>query len=189
MRRVFGRRGRRPQTAQAGRAIALSSDGAPVLAVDVDGVVSLFGFDGDPPHREGTSFELVKGTLYCISTASGARLRRLGRYFDLVWASGWEEQTVYLADLLGVPEYPYLEFGGRAEFGTADWKLEPLGEYAAGRPLAWIDDSFDERCYEWARARPEPTLLVDADSETGLLDVHVEALIGWARSLAGELAE
>ncbi|MEZ5079045.1 MAG: hypothetical protein R2725_16575 [Solirubrobacterales bacterium] len=153
-----------------------------MLAVDVDGVVSLFGFD-DPPSGPTVEFHLVGETVCCLSVSGGRRLRRLSDYYEIVWASGWEGRTRALAPLLGLPEFPFLRFGGAAEFGSADWKLGPIGSYAAGRPLAWIDDSFDEHCYEWARERAEPTLLVDVDSHAGLLDVHVEALIGWARSL------
>ena len=47
------------------------------------------------------------------------------------------------------------------------------------RPLAWIDDSLDPSCYEWADERPTPTLLVPTEPDVGLLDLHVEALEGW----------
>ena len=40
-----------------------------------------------------------------------------------------------------------LNFGPDARFGTAHWKLGPIGEYAEGRPLAWIDDSLSEECH------------------------------------------
>ena len=78
-----------------------------------------------------------------------------------------------------MPELPYLTFDGRARFGTAHWKLEALDEYAGSRPLAWIDDSLDASCYEWADERPAPTLLVPTESDVGLLDAHVEALEAW----------
>jgi hypothetical protein len=154
----------------------------PILAVDVDGVISLFGFD-EAPDRSQASFELVDGMVHCISLVAGARLRRLSEHFDLVWATGWERRAnEHLLDILDLPELPFLSFDG-ARFGTADWKLRPLGEYAAGRPLAWIDDSFDESCYAWARERPEPTLLLPIESHLGLEEVQVEALIAWAGGL------
>lgn len=162
------------------------SDGRPLLAVDVDGVVSLFGYEDDRPDPAGVAYDLIGGKLHCLSLAGGERLRRLGEFFDLIWVSGWEGRTRALSPLLGLAEIPYLRFGGKAEFGSANWKLERLGKYSSGRALAWIDDSFDERCYEWARERSDPTLLVGVESATGLLDVHVEALIGWARSLRVE---
>lgn len=152
----------------------------PILAVDVDGVISLFGFD-DPPPRDEAKFELVDGMVHCISLAAGKRLLTLGEHYDLVWASGWEAKANdYLPNILGLPELPHLTFDGAARFGSAHWKLGPLDEYGKGRPLAWIDDSFDESCYEWARGREEPTLLVPTEPHLGLEDVQVEALIAWA---------
>lgn len=158
----------------------------PVLAVDVDGVVSLFDV-AEPHEAEETSFELVDGVIHCIALASGARLRRLAHHFDLVWASGWEHRTKRLAAVLELPELPYLTFDGTARFGSANWKIPPLEAYAAGRALAWIDDSFDEGCYRWAGDREEPTLLIATEPSVGLEEVQVEALIGWARSLEGEV--
>lgn len=152
----------------------------PILAVDVDGVISLFGFD-EPPAGSAARFELIDGMVHCISLAAGERLRRLLDLYEPVWATGWEDKANrHLAGVLGVPEFPYLTFGGAARFGSANWKLAPLGEYSRGRPLAWLDDSFDESCYEWARGREEPTLLVPTESGLGLEEVQVEALTVWA---------
>jgi hypothetical protein len=158
----------------------------PILAVDVDGVISLFGFD-DPPDRSVARFELIDGMVHCISTAAGGRLRRLADLYDLVWATGWEDRANdTLAPLLGLPELPYLSFDGAARFGSAHWKLGPLDQYAGGRPLAWVDDSFDPSCFEWARRRAAPTLLVATESPRGLEDAHTEALTSWARELGSE---
>lgn len=152
----------------------------PILAVDVDGVISLFGFE-EAPGRSVARFELVDGMMHCISLAAGGRLRRLAEHFDLVWATGWEEKAnFYLPSILGLPELPHLTFDGAARFGSAHWKLGPLDEYGRGRPLAWIDDNFDESCYEWARNRPDPTLLIPTDPDRGLEESHVDALIAWA---------
>jgi hypothetical protein len=154
----------------------------PILAVDIDGVVSLFGFE-EPPHRKEAEFELINGKMHCISIPAGERLRRLAADYELVWATGWEKSAGQISRLLDLPEWPYLTFNGAARFGSADWKLGPLAAYASGRPLAWVDDSLDEACYEWARSRKEPTLLVETEPDLGLQDVHVEALLAWARSL------
>jgi hypothetical protein len=154
----------------------------PILAVDVDGVISLFGFER-PPDRAVARFELIDGMVHCISLAAGERLLRLAEHFELVWASGWEDKANdYLPALLGLPELPHLRFGG-ARFGSAHWKLGPLDGFGRGRPLAWIDDSFDTSCYEWAERRPEPTLLVPTESHRGLEEAQVEALVAWAAGL------
>ena len=106
-------------------------------------------------------------------------------HYDLVWATGWEDRAnEYLLHLLGLQRLPVIRFGGDAKFGSAHWKLDPIATYAAGRKLAWIDDSLDDECRRWAAARAEPTLLVQTESARGLEDVHVEALIEWAAETA-----
>src|SRR3954470_3196701 len=138
----------------------------PILFVDVDGVISLFGFrPGTPPGV----FHHIDGIVHCIGHDAGSRLRRLANRYELVWATGWEEKAnEYLPHLLGLAgELPVLTFDGRAVFGTAHWKLEAIGTYAGARPAAWIDDSLDDRCEEWARRREAPTLLVRTEPATG----------------------
>jgi hypothetical protein len=160
---------------------------APILAVDIDGVISLFGFDQPEPGRGGPNdapgeFHLIDGMLHCISLETGPRLNRLSETYELVWASGWEDRANdHLPGILGLPKFPYMTFDGRARFGTAHWKLAALGDYSGSRPLAWIDDSLDASCREWAEKRSAPTLLVPTESDVGLLDVHVEALESWVR--------
>jgi hypothetical protein len=152
----------------------------PILAVDVDGVISLFGFD-EPPEDAPCKFQLIDGMAHCISLEAGERLRRLVPRYELIWATGWEDRAnEYLLHLLGLDELPVLRFGGDASFGSAHWKLGPISEYAAGRRLAWIDDSLDESCHQWARERPEPTLLVQTDPQRGLQDGEVDLLLAWA---------
>jgi hypothetical protein len=160
----------------------------PVLAVDIDGVVLLHGFE-EPPSWPAATMEMIDGLVYPVVVGAGDRLRELSKHFDLVWASGWERRSNLLSPLLGMPERPYLSFRGAARFGSADWKLSPLSEYARSRPLAWIDDSFDQACYSWARLRAEPTLLVPTESQRGIQDDHVAALVGWARSLQADSQE
>ena len=157
---------------------------APVLAVDVDGVISLFGFDG-PLDQVPGRFHLLDGIAHCIADGVGPRLLRLAEHFQLVWATGWEERANdHLPHLLGLPEeLPTLTFGGRARFGTAHWKLDAIAAFARDRPLAWVDDSLDGSCHEWAERRAAPTLLVPTRSDEGLTDAHVEAMIAWAREL------
>jgi hypothetical protein len=153
----------------------------PILAVDVDGVISLFGF-ADPADAPG-EFLLIDGIAHCISRPAGERLRRLSDWYDLVWATGWEERAnEHLPPLLGLEELPYLTFDGRARFGSAHWKLDAIGAHAGERPLAWIEDCIDESCREWADMRDAPTLLVRVESDRGLEAAHTEALIAWVKS-------
>jgi hypothetical protein len=155
----------------------------PVLAVDVDGVISLFGFE-EPLTQAPGEVVLVDGIAHCISRAAGERLVRLSQHFDLIWATGWEERAnEHLPLLLGLPgELPYLTFGGNAQFGSAHWKLDAIQAYAGDRPLAWIDDNLDDSCHAWAAQRTAPTLLVETDPKRGLEEAHVDALVAWTEA-------
>lgn len=161
----------------------------PILAVDVDGVIALLGHDeqDDPP---AVQLQLIDGMMHCISLSAGERLRRLSEHYELVWASGWEGRANdHFPALLGIPRLPYLSFGRAARFGSAQWKLGPLEAYGRSCPIAWIDDSFDERCDAWARERPAPTMLVRVDPRRGLEEAHTEALVAWALGLEREATE
>jgi hypothetical protein len=155
----------------------------PILAVDVDGVISLFGFDQELTEAPG-ELTMIEGMLHCISLPAGERLRRLTEHYDLVWATGWEERAdEHLPTLLGLPRgLPVLTFSGRARFGTAHWKVDAIDEYAGYRPLAWVDDNLDETCERWAADREAPTLLVPTESDRGLEEAHVGALVDWVES-------
>lgn len=161
-----------------------NSDRRPVLFVDVDGVISLFGFD--PARGLPGEFLTVDGIPHCIGSESGRRLARVAEHYELVWATGWEEKANdYLPRLLGLPaNLPVLTFDGQAVFGTAHWKVGPIDRYAGDRPAAWIDDSLDERCERWATERGAPTLLVETEAAIGITDEHVEILISWAVEIA-----
>ncbi|MDQ3936357.1 MAG: HAD domain-containing protein [Actinomycetota bacterium] len=152
----------------------------PILFVDVDGVISLFGFErhDQPP---GT-YQWVDGILHCIGSACGPLLRRLADRFELVWATGWEEKAnEYLIHALGLDaELPTLTFDGRATFGSAHWKLKAIEEFAGGRPAAWIDDNLDDEIQTWAERRRAPTLLVRTETHVGITEEHVERLLSWA---------
>jgi Swiss Army Knife RNA repair-like protein len=156
----------------------------PVLFVDVDGVISLFGFDPDAGPQG--NFHWVNGVLHFISLGCGERLLRLPSRYELVWATGWEETANdYLPHLLGLPgPLPVVSFARPARFGTAHWKVDAIDDYAGPtRALAWVDDCHDDSCRAWADARPAPTLLIPTCSEQGLCDEHVDRLIAWADGL------
>jgi HAD domain in Swiss Army Knife RNA repair proteins len=182
----------------------------PLLMVDVDGVLSVFGFSPhDPP--EG-SLHFIEGIPHFLSAAAARHLLALVSVFELVWCSGWEEKAdEHLPHLLGLPRgLPHLRFersadrtagadearageagAGGAGAGGADpaagkslhghWKLAAIDAYAHGRALAWIDDCIDAACHAWAAARGAPTLLVQTQPTIGLTAADAEALARWAR--------
>jgi len=161
----------------------------PLLLVDVDGVISLFGF---VPHaRPAGRFAMVDGIAHFLSATAGEHLRRLGSAFDPVWCTGWEEKAnEYLPHALGLEgPWPYLSFArGGAGPGSSvlgHWKLDAIDAYAGTRPLAWIDDLHGEPCERWAEARAgggAPTLLVTTEPAVGLAAPHVERMLAWAQA-------
>jgi hypothetical protein len=159
----------------------------PILFVDVDGVISLFGFAPDVGHLPGP-LHWIDGIAHCIPAEVGQRLVRLADAFELVWATGWEERANdHLPHLLELPfsRLPTLTFDGRAVFGSAHWKVDAISEYAGDRPAAWVDDNLNETCHMWATTRGAPTLLVETNPSEGLTDAHVEELLAWATGLNG----
>ena len=154
----------------------------PVLLVDIDGVISLFGFDLDV--RPPGDWHVVEGIAHFLSSSASTHLQRLARWFDPVWCSGWEERAdEHLPALLGVPRLPHLSFDRNPGRANGHWKLTAIEKHAGDRPLAWVDDALDERCDEWAAGRPAPTLLMRTDPAVGLTDDGVEELVRWARAL------
>jgi hypothetical protein len=157
----------------------------PILFVDVDGVISLFGFDAKDALPG--PFHWIDGIAHCIPPATGPRLIELAKSFDLVWATGWEEKAnEYLPHILGLPfeDLPTLTFDGQAQFGSSHWKIDVIDRYASNRPAAWIDDNLDDSGRQWATERDAPTLLIETSPPVGITDMHVDELVTWAAALA-----
>jgi hypothetical protein len=169
----------------------LQTSERPLLMIDVDGVISLFGAARLPPAGdvEG-AFHSIEGIPHFLSSTAAAHLLALADLYELVWASGWEERAdEHLPHLLGIPAgLPHLRFaravGARSSHSLAHWKLEAIDTYAGTRPLAWIDDALDGDCHGWAARRKAPTLLVQTAPEHGLTRSQAELLERWAVSLA-----
>jgi hypothetical protein len=163
--------------------------------VDIDGVISLFGGGGagigtgiDSSTRPDGIFHSIDGIPHFLSSVAATHLLTLAEDFDLVWCSGWEEKAEeYLPHLLGLPAgLPFLRFERRQGAGSSlsgHWKLDAIDAYAGTRPLAWIDDAFDESCHVWAAARAAPTLLVQTAPAHGLDATEAQQLTEWARAL------
>jgi hypothetical protein len=155
--------------------------------VDVDGVISLFGFSPGEGQLPGP-LHWIEGVAHCIPDEVGARLVTLAERFELVWATGWEDRAnEHLPFILKLPfrDLPSLSFDGSAVFGSAHWKVGAINEYAGDRPAAWVDDNIDETCLEWAENRDAATLIVQTSSAEGLTDEHVSELLRWADELEG----
>jgi hypothetical protein len=162
----------------------------PLLLVDVDGVISLFGFAQHA--RPAGRFEMVDGIAHFLSATAGEHLRLLSDAFEPVWCTGWEEKAnEYLPHALGLDRpWPYLSFERAAGPGATTqghWKLDAIDAYAGERRLAWVDDAHGAACEAWAARREgagSPTLLVTTEPEVGLAAPHVERLLRWAERRA-----
>jgi hypothetical protein len=148
----------------------------PLLLVDVDGVLSLFG------PGEDCVPALVEGIPHLLSRPAAAALARLAPLYECVWCTGWEDRAeAHLPHLLGLPGgWTHLSFAAPPE--GAHWKLAAIDAFAGpSRVLAWIDDTHDERCITWARSRAGDTLLVSTDPMVGLTSAQASQLEAWAR--------
>jgi len=161
----------------------MSSD-RPLLLIDVDGVISLFGFDHSSPPAG--RYQLVDGITHFLSVSAGEHLRRLSGAFELAWCTGWEEKAnEYLPLALGLDgPLPHVVFDPSDRPVQAHWKLGAIDRHVdPSRPVAWIDDAHDERCVSWAATRAAPTLLVTTDPAVGLTEPEVDDLLDWAGAL------
>jgi hypothetical protein len=156
----------------------------PLLLVDVDGVLSVFGAGVD---RDDCVPALVEGIPHWLSRSAAAALARIAPAFECVWCTGWEDRADgHLPHLLGLPPgWRHLSFRDRPG-DTAHWKLRAIDALAGpDRPAVWIDDAHDERCREWAATRLGPTLLVTTDPVIGLTESDATRALEWSRRQAG----
>ncbi len=129
----------------------------PVLFVDIDGVISLWGFDSD--ERPAGAFHNVDGVMHFLSSDAGRHLLGLHDRFELVWCSGWEEQAdEHLPHALSLPGgLPFLSFEqdpGRAHGQSKLVATTPavgLGAEDVAALDAWAPDSWAQNA-----ASPRP---------------------------------
>lgn len=154
----------------------------PLLLIDVDGVISLWGWPGPAPPG---AWALVDGIGHFLSARAARRLRELGDCFELVWCTGWEERAnEHLPFLVGLGPLPHLAFDRTPTGAYAHWKLAAIDLHAGpDRPVAWVDDALDVECHAWAAARPGPTLLVTTSPAEGFTASQAAQLQAWAAAL------
>ncbi|HEV7918691.1 MAG TPA: HAD domain-containing protein [Solirubrobacterales bacterium] len=163
----------------------------PLLFVDVDGVISTYGFAaaaGVPGADHGPvgTYHQVEGILHHIGSGMAKRLSQVAPHFEMVWATGWGERAnehlVYILEMPGTLEVVEFEVAPSTD-GSGHWKLDALTSRAGDQPAAWIDDGHNEACESWAAGRAAPTLLVSTDPAIGMTDEHVHQLLAWAAEL------
>ena len=155
---------------------------APLL-LDVDGVVCPYGGELADPEGAGLRQVSVGYRPVWLSPEVGGHLKRLGKAFQLVWCTAWEDDAAeFLAPFLGLPALPVMHF---EEPVGADchWKWPAIEAFVGDRPFAWLDDEIRRDDLARAARRPLPTLLVRVEGTHGLQGAHVAQLEAFAEEL------
>lgn len=160
-----------------------------LLLLDVDGVLNPFGasrnwLDKSNFRRRNTT--VANGFTFpvWINRDHGKLLLDLcvDNNLELTWCTTWEDEANdFIGPRLGLPQLPVIKF----VWEPYTWKYDAVLEYAADRPLAWLDDDFDRfdrNDFMDARAGV-PTLLQQCVSETGLTTDDLDAIDKWAKEL------
>jgi hypothetical protein len=156
------------------------------LLLDVDGVLNPYDAPRRPPGYQEHRYQPglmwgPEGLRVWLNPTHGPMLAAFAADHDLalVWDTTWEKAAnEWIAPRIGLGELPVIQFGTGAVV-----KRPKVDAWAKGRPLAWIDDMFNEVDYEWARQRQAPTLLVPVSPDVGLLETDLEPIAGWAGRL------
>lgn len=148
---------------------------APLLFLDVDGVVLPFGADLDD-----------------IGPGLGSRLAALPA--RLVWATAWEHgANDEIAPRLRLPRLPVVQWRtptaaeeSGEEYFNLHWKTRQVVEWADGRDFAWADDEVTAADREWIEQNhPGRALVHHVPSLLGLTGADFEVLGRWLRAVAG----
>lgn len=175
----------------------------PILLVDVDGVLNVFGlaFDddnggmGEPNALLEKVFEAEAGSsgvyprFFVIRFPAGLteRMKRLAEHFDFAWATTWANQApISIAPELGMGhDWPVIVWGGGGRGAT--WKLDDVAKWvrinAVDRRVAWVDDDLHQDAESWATERGD-TFLAVCIPDQGLDDAVADRLIAWAQSVS-----
>jgi hypothetical protein len=152
---------------------------APLLFLDVDGVVLPFGAELDD-----------------LGADLGGRLAALPG--ELVWATAWEHgANREIAPRLGLPQLPVVEWRAPTvaqetldEYFNLHWKTRQVVEWADGRDFAWADDEVTASDRDWiAEHHPGRALVHHVRALFGLTGADFEVLGQWLRAVRGDDGE
>ena len=173
----------------------MPTDNRPVIALDVDGVLSPFCSSKQRSHlwyhekwrRKAVRWGLGVSQLI-VNPEAAIWLQKLA--FDtgaqLVWATHWnEDANTHVAPLITLPQLPVVVTPAYPRL-----KAPALIEWSAGRPLAWFDDESREveTAIRSAAECGQPFLGVLTDPKTGLMIKHVKQAREWLISQAASVA-
>lgn len=167
------------------------SDDKPLLLIDVDGVLNCICRN---PHARMYDVFSFGPYRIAIRHETGRWLKRLSESFHPVWCTMWDEQAnLVLAPRLGLPELPVIPCDERRYDAPMEWeglslhsKIPCIVEHVGDRAFAWVDDEIGSHDTAWSRQRDDeeaPTYLLKIDPRMGLLEHHVNKLVGWAERI------
>ncbi len=152
----------------------------PYLLLDIDGVLAIKGRAPTLQRHQVVDRRGLRPTIW-LNPQHRVWLAELRDIYELVWATGWENEAArLLAPLLDLPPMPVIMFRDRPSLGATVDKLPDVADFAGTRALAWVDDDMDEAELAWASARKEPTLLIKTDATIGLTRAHAVQLLEFA---------
>lgn len=155
-------------------------DQRPVLLLDIDGVLNLYGRADCPAGYQQVILFPDDPEPAMVSTLHGQWLREAARQYELTWASAWGHQAnELLGPLLHLDPMPFVSMPP-APFAP-ELKVPAIDAHLCGRPAAWIDDVFPAGTREWAEHRQQSTLLIQTDPTEGLQRRHIDEVLHWAR--------
>ena len=123
-------RGKRPQRASAGTiaATVATTDGRPLLLIDIDGVLLC---------DRGERCELASGGVVHVALGA-ARLKEIVEHYDSAWATEWGERAnEEIAPLLGLPELPLVPFFDAFKLGDRRGRSSPRGRGKRGHGFSF----------------------------------------------------
>ena len=153
----------------------------PLLLLDIDGVLNPWAAEVCPEGFEEHALFPGDDLPVRVASVHGSWIRALEASFDIVWASAWGADCRLLADLLSLPEYPFIAFPP-APFSPPD-KVYAIEHFVGDRPCAWVDDEHSDAGRRWAESRTATTLLLAIDPGVGMACRDVERLVDWASNL------
>lgn len=174
---------------RASRGKRARADGPPLVAWDIDGVLTVPGPAHVPHLWSGTGPDgrPAEGTVW-INPEHGRWMRELaGAGAAQAWATSWGGHArTFFPPLLGYPEaadWPVIDVGvvNDVIWGRTT-KLGPVARFAGRRPLFWIDDLFGGKDHIWAESRTcggIPTVTRHIAASRGLARADIDAALAW----------
>lgn len=153
------------------------------LYLDVDGVLNAwqaFRVWGDVERGRATSFNGTWDIIWAPNMVT--ELNKLD--VELVWATTWRDDSIYIAKLLGLtlPSRVIHPLNGVTSFPSILWKWEAIKaeQEADPSPFIWCDDELQA----WHDIESNNKLILSINSYTGITPDDIEQMKSFVASHA-----